>query len=125
MKGQVRAMFLCSCEHCQKATGSGHAAVVFADPENVTIAGETRGFAQTANSGATFTRHFCPVCGTPVFGITSRAADGIMLPAGLFGGSAGWFLPSQLIFARSHRDWDWLPPDLPHHLTYRNEEHLP
>lgn len=118
--GKVRAMLLCACEDCQRATGSGHSSVVLAAGRDVDVTGETRGFATTANSGATFTRSFCPVCGTPLFGRSSRAPELIMLPVGLFGGAAEWFAPSQLIFARSHRDWDLVPAELPRHQTYRD-----
>jgi hypothetical protein len=46
----------------------------------------------------------------------------LMLPVGLFGGDAAeWYLPNQLIFARSHRDWDLVPAELPQHQTYRDE----
>ena len=44
-----------------------------------------------------------------------------MLPAGLFGADADWFAPNQLIFARSHRDWDVIAAELPQHATYRDE----
>ena len=45
-----------------------------------------------------------------------------MLPAGLFGAAAAdWYRPNQLIFARSHREWDVIAEDLPMHDTYRNE----
>ncbi len=118
--GKVRAMLLCACEDCQRATGSGHASVVLASTSDVTITGDTRGFAAMANSGATFTRCFCPACGTPIFGRSSRAPELVMLPVGLFGGAAGWFAPTQLIFARSHRDWDLVAADLPRHETYRD-----
>ncbi|MDP1731251.1 MAG: GFA family protein [Devosia sp.] len=119
VSGPIHSMFMCSCEDCQKATGSGHSTVAIADPADVAIAGQTRSFARTADSGATFTRYFCPECGTPLFGKSSRAPDAIMLPVGLFGADAQWFAPNQLIFARSHRDWDRIAEDLPRHQTYR------
>ena len=43
-----------------------------------------------------------------------------MLPAGLFGVATDWYVPSQLIFARSHRDWDVIAAELPRHQTYRD-----
>jgi hypothetical protein len=119
LRGPVYAMFMCSCEDCQKATGTGHSTVALCNPDDVTIAGETRSFARPSNSGATFTRTFCPTCGTGLSGRSSRAERAIMLPVGLFGADAGWFVPSQLIFARSHRDWDLVAADLPRHDTYR------
>ena len=43
----------------------------------------------------------CPDCGTPLYAQSSRAPDLLMLPVGLFGPGADWFVPNQLIFARS------------------------
>jgi len=120
--GTVWSMFMCSCEDCQKATGTGHSAVAIAAPADVSISGETRAFARIANSGATLTRHFCPTCGTPIWAQSSRAPEGLMLPVGLFGGETTWFAPSQVIFGRSHRDWDLLAADIPRYRTYRDEE---
>ena len=41
---------------------------------------------------------------------------------GLFGAAAAaWYQPNQLIFARTHRDWDLIDDALPHHQTYRDE----
>jgi hypothetical protein len=120
--GKVLAMFLCSCEDCQRATGTGHSAVVLARPADVTLTGTAKSFARPANSGATLTRSFCPECGTPLLARSSRAPELLMLPVGLFGkDAADWYLPSQLIFARSHSDWDLIDPALPQHATYRDE----
>lgn len=124
LRGRVNAMFMCSCEDCQKATGTGHSTVVLANPADVIVTGETRGFARPSASGATFTRHFCPACGTGIFGQSSRAPNALMLPAGLFGADAAWFAPTQLIFSRSHRAWDTIDPVLPRHDTYRDRERL-
>jgi hypothetical protein len=122
LAGKVLSMFMCSCEDCQRATGTGHSAIVLALQTSVTVSGETRSFARLANSGATLTRTFCPNCGTPIYAQSSRAADVTMLPVGLFGGTAAsWYEPNQLIFARSHRHWDLIDDALPHHQTYREE----
>lgn len=118
--GKVLSMFLCSCEDCQKASGAGHSAIVLARPADVKVTGQTASFARPSASGATLTRAFCPRCGTSVLARSSRAADVVMLPVGLFGAEAAqWFQPSQLIFARSHRDWDLIDAGLPQHQTYR------
>lgn len=120
--GTVRSMFFCACEDCQKASGSGHAAVALVDVADLAITGDTRSFARPADSGATFTRHFCPDCASPLYGTSSRAPHAAMLPVGLFGPHTDWFVPSQLIFARSHRDWDMVAADLPRHATYRQHK---
>jgi hypothetical protein len=123
--GRVYSMFLCSCEDCQKATGAGHSAIAIVDPGEVTVSGDTRSFDRQAASGATFTRTFCPACGTPIHGKSSRRDDALMLPVGLFGKDTDWFVPNQLIFSRTHREWDTIAADLPRHETYRQrrEEH--
>jgi hypothetical protein len=121
VKGRIYAMFMCSCEDCQKMTGTGHSTVALAAARDVTVSGETRSFERPADSGATFIRTFCPTCGTGLHGQSSRASELRMLPVGLFGADAAWFDPNQLIFARSHREWDMIAADLPRHDTYRDK----
>jgi len=118
----VLSMLMCSCEDCQKATGSGHSAFALFLVTDVTMSGETKSFVRSANSGAIFTRWFCPECGTPLAGRSSRAETVTIVPVGLFGCSADWYRPGQLIFARSHHDWDVVDAALPRWQTYRDEE---
>ena len=122
VRGRIRSMFMCSCEDCQRATGTGHSTVALVRPADVTVIGPTASFARPAHSGATLTRWFCSTCGTPLYAQSSRAPELLMLPVGLFGSNAGWFAPNQLIFARSHHDWDTIPAGLPQHATYRDPE---
>lgn len=124
VSGPIYSMFMCSCEDCQKATGTGHSTVAIANPADVEVVGPTKSFARPADSGATFTRCFCPECGTPLYGKSSRAPDAIMLPVGLFGRETQWFAPNQLIFSRSHREWDRIAEELPRHQTYRERARI-
>lgn len=122
-KGRVKAMFLCACEDCQKATGSGHSAAIAASPDDITIIGDLASFARPADSGATYSRYFCPVCGVTLYGASTRAPRLVTLPVGLFGAqTADWYAPTQMIFARSHRDWDIIADNLPRHATYRQKD---
>jgi hypothetical protein len=120
--GPVKSMFMCACEDCQKASGTGHSTVALANRTDVAVTGEVRFFDRPSNSGATFRRHFCPTCGTPLYGYSSRAPDVWLLPVGLFGKDSSWFMPTQLIFGRSHREWDMLAAGMPRWQTYRDEE---
>jgi len=122
VKGRVLSMLMCSCEDCQKATGSGHSAFALFRADDVTMVGETKNFARPSNSGARFTRWFCPHCGTPLCGRSSRAEAMTIVPVGLFGRIADWYRPTQLIFARTHHDWDVVEATLPRWQTYRDEE---
>ncbi len=122
VRGPVLSMLMCSCEDCQKATGSGHSAFALFSVADVTMTGDTRSFERPSNSGARFTRWFCPTCGTPLAGRSSRATEVRVVPVGLFGRAGDWYRPNQLIFARSHHDWDLVDAALPRWQTYRDEE---
>jgi hypothetical protein len=117
VRGRVASMFLCSCENCQRATGTGHSAAVLLPAAAVTIIGEIKSYTRPADSGGEFIRHFCPACGTTVLAQSSRAPQMRIVPVGLFSDN-DWFSPSQLLFARTHRDWD-VVPTVEQHQRYR------
>ncbi len=119
VKGTILSMIMCACDDCQRATGTGHATIAIVNRDDLTVTGEVKPFSVTADSGATLTRHFCPNCGTPLYGVSSRREDRINLPVGFFRGQNDWFQPNQLIFDRTSRDWDLFPEHLPRHATYR------
>lgn len=119
LKGPVVSMLLCSCLDCQRASGSGHASVALVPAAALRVEGAAKSFERPSDSGATFTRHFCPDCGTPLYGQSSRAPDMRMIPVGFFAGQNDWFAPNQLIFARSQQAWDLVADHLPRHQTYR------
>lgn len=86
------------------------------------MVGATKSYSRPADSGATFTRHFCPECGTTMQAQSSRAPALRILPAGIFACNNGWFVPNQLIFARSHPEWDLVHAALPRYDAYRPEK---
>ncbi|MBU1335602.1 MAG: GFA family protein [Alphaproteobacteria bacterium] len=119
-KGRVVSMFQCACENCQRVSGSGHSSVALLPASAISVTGETKSYARPADSGAIFTRHFCPDCGTTLLAQSSRAAELRILPVGLFAGHNDWFSPNQLIFARSQQQWDLIADHLPRHDAYRD-----
>ena len=119
VRGRIVSMFQCACDNCQRATGGGHSSVALLPAVSISVVGETKSYSRPADSGATFTRHFCPLCGTTIMAESSRAASLRILPVGLFAGQNDWFAPNQLIFARSHRHWDLVADHLPRHERYR------
>ena len=121
VRGRIMAMLLCSCLDCQRSTGTGHSSVALVPSTALTVTGSATAFQRPADSGATFTRHFCPACGTPLHGQSSRAPDLRMIPVGFFAGQNDWFNPSQLIFARSQQAWDLVADHLPRHQAYRDQ----
>lgn len=121
LRGRVVSMFQCSCRNCQKVSGGGHSSITLMREADVTLSGTTAGFTRKAESGADFTRQFCPACGTTVCARSSRAPGLRIIPIGLFAGQNAWFVPNQLIFARSLPGWDLVADHLPRHASYRPE----
>ncbi|WIY51625.1 GFA family protein [Devosia sp. YIM 151766] len=122
VQGPVVSMFQCGCQNCQKVSGSGHSSVFLMESDNVRPTGATKSFARPTDSGAVFTRNFCPECGTTIYAESSRAPAFRLVPIGLFAGRNDWFAPNQLIFARSHPAWDLIEAQLPRYQTYRPEQ---
>jgi len=118
--GRAISMFQCACDNCQRVSGSGHSSVVLLPADAISVTGATKSHSRPADSGATFTRHFCPECGTTIHAESSRAPGFAILPVGLFSGQNDWFAPNQLIFARSHRDWDLIAAEIPRYDRYRD-----
>ncbi|MCZ4345918.1 GFA family protein [Devosia neptuniae] len=119
INGPCVSMFMCSCLDCQRATGTGHSTIALVPAGAFGLAGKAKAFDRPSDSGATFTRHFCPDCGTPLYGQSSRAPDIRMIPVGFFAGQNDWYAPNQLIFSRSQQVWDLVADHLPRHVTYR------
>lgn len=120
--GQAVSMFQCACSRCQKASGGGHSSVVLFPAPAVRVTGATKSYARSADSGAIFTRHFCPECGTTVYAESSRAPALRIIPAGLFAGHNDWYRPNQLIFAPQLPHWDEIEAHLPRYEAYRPEK---
>ena len=64
-------MAQCHCKDCQRTSGTGHMSLAFFKKEDVIIRGATASYASTADSGNINTRHFCPTCGSRVYGENS------------------------------------------------------
>lgn len=125
VSGPIVSMLQCSCLDCQRATGAGHADVAAMRADAIRVEGATKSFNRRSASGAIFTRHFCPECGTGIYGQSSRAPALRMFMVGFFAGQNDWFAPNQLIFARSHPHWDLIADHLPRHATYREAANEP
>ena len=59
---------ICYCRDCQRASGSGYVPVMGVVRSAMRITGETKAYEVTAASGGPSTRHFCPTCGSLIFG---------------------------------------------------------
>lgn len=112
---------LCACKDCQKASGTGHTALALYPDEITQISGETKSFSVVADSGSNVQRHFCPNCGTPIFGVTDRVPGHKLLPAGLLSDTDVSYQPNSMIFAQTLKNWDFVHPQLPQFQKYKEK----
>jgi hypothetical protein len=104
-RGEPYRVGLCHCLDCRKFSGTLFAALAIFPEAAVTISGETR---------AIGSRHFCPACGSSVFGCYG---DEIELGLGIFD-APDQFRPTYELW--TVRREGWLPPfPLAHH--YRRD----
>lgn len=76
-------MSVCHCLACQSRTGSAFSAQASFRQEQVTLTGETRAYARTADSGRRSRYQFCALCGSPL--VYAREGDDVVAaPLGAF-----------------------------------------
>lgn len=98
-------MAQCHCRDCQRVSGTGHTSNALFNAADVEISGETRGFASTADSGNTLTRHFCAACGSRMYATNTARPGMVMLAVGAFDDSS-WYSPGAVLYTRSRPVWD-------------------
>lgn len=103
--GPALRMAQCHCRDCQRASGSGHMSILFIPEEYVSISGETTAYATTTDSGNTYTRNFCPHCGSRMFGDNTLRPGVVAIPVGIFE-NRNWFKANAVVYCRNRDDWD-------------------
>ena len=112
IKAAPVGMGQCHCKDCQRASGTGHMSLARFKKEDVTIQGETRSYASTADSGNINTRHFCPKCGSRVYGENSARPSLINVAVGCVDNN-NWFSPGAVVYAKDRPAWDITPTNIP------------
>ncbi len=102
----------CHCSDCRKATGTGHVSVTALPRSAVKVTGETRGYSVTGDSGQPFTRNFCPVCGSLIFGESATMPGMMTITAGTLDDPSA-FEPQMVIYTKSRPAWDRIDSGLP------------
>lgn len=97
---------ICYCRDCQRASGSGYVPVMGVRRGAMRITGETKSYEVRAARGGPSTRHFCPTCGSLIFGGVEGPQDGTMsVYVGTLDDPSAWS-PQIAIFTRSRMPWD-------------------
>jgi hypothetical protein len=98
-RGQPVRVGLCHCTTCRKGGGAPFTANVIWCAEDVTVHGETASW-----KASTVTRHFCPRCGSPLFGV-SDGTDEIAIGLGAFDVSPTDLVPTYELWTGRREKW--------------------
>lgn len=105
INGAPVRMATCHCRDCQKASGTGHMSIIFIPEAHVTRSGDMKGYATVTDSGNTYTRYFCPTCGSRVYGENTLRPGIAAIPVGIFE-DRSWFRPDAVVYCRNRDEWD-------------------
>ncbi|MFB2707321.1 MULTISPECIES: GFA family protein [Marinobacter] len=103
VKGEFDSFYLCHCRHCQKDTGSAHAANLFSHSAELVWQSGADAVASFTLPGTRHSRSFCKLCGSAL--PNSPVAGLVVVPAGCLD-SQLTMLPTAHIFSSSKAVWD-------------------
>lgn len=96
---------LCHCRDCQRLSGTGHVPVMGVPSSSFGVQGETKTYATRGTSGGNSIRHFCPTCGSLLFGTSGAAPDAVSIYVGTLD-DPSVFKPEAVMFKRDRHPWD-------------------
>ena len=106
------AMFNCHCRDCQRASGSGYAAMLVVPKATVRVQGEPRYYKTVGDAGRAVERGFCAVCGSTVMSKPERSPDMLVLQAASLD-DPSLYKPARDAFTNSAWRWDAMTVDTP------------
>jgi len=111
VEGPPIRMAQCHCDACRRQSGTGHIVNAFFNSSQVKITGETKYYEFVADSGRIRHRHFCPNCGSRLFGMGPDTPERIGIAVGAFDNS-DWFKPEVIVFGGQRPVWDHDHPEV-------------
>ena len=103
VQGAFDSFYLCHCQHCQKDTGSAHAANLFSRSAKLTWLEGAEAVTTFTLPGTRHTKSFCKLCGSAL--PSTQIAGLLVIPAGCLDSDVS-MLPTAHIFISSKADWD-------------------
>lgn len=102
--GEFERFYLCHCKHCQKDTGSAHAANLFSSTATLVWLAGRDGVTEYTLPATRHRRAFCAACGSA---LPCAQMDGALLvvPAGCLDTDVS-LRPNAHIFVASRANWD-------------------
>ncbi len=112
IKEEPLKMAQCHCLDCQRSSGTGHLSLAFFSKDKVSIEGETSSFTTQADDGPEITRHFCPDCGSRLYGTNNVNTGLISISVGCLDDHS-WFTPQAIVYNKRKPAWDCMDTSLP------------
>lgn len=112
--GQPVAAYVCYCDYCKRASGTGFQIPVFFKAKQVTFEGQALASYDYVSPvhGRTIQTQFCPSCGTRVASKISRVPSVTLISGGTFD-QPDWYPITCHLFAQHALSWLQMPRDVP------------
>lgn len=102
--GSFESFFLCHCKHCQKDTGSAHAANLFSSSAKLNWLSGSENVKTYALAGTRHTKSFCQTCGAALPNLQFEGKL-LVVPAGSLDTSVT-IKPNAHLFIASKANWE-------------------
>ncbi len=103
---------ICHCKNCQRQAGSVLSVIVGLPRDGIEISGTTKTYDDTADTGQSVKRIFCPECGSPLFTDAENAPELWFVKAGTLDDTS-WLEPQVQFWKDSKQDWYELGDTIP------------
>lgn len=104
--------FNCHCRTCQRISAAPYLAVMLVPSTAFNITGTCQEYLTTAASGNTLYRHFCPICGTPLF-VRNSAHPTVRAVAAVTLDDPSHYSAEMDIWVADAQPWDCMNPNIP------------
>ncbi|HRY04070.1 MAG TPA: GFA family protein [Beijerinckiaceae bacterium] len=104
LKAEPALTVVCHCTHCQKASGSAFSTNLVIQRADIDFTGDMASYDDTADSGNTLKRSFCPKCGASIMSESSGRPGSAVLKAGTLD-DPSVVKPTMQIWTRSAQPW--------------------
>ena len=98
------ATLICHCKNCQRQAGAAFSINVVVPADSITTKGTLKTFRDSADSGNTVDREFCPECGSPIFSKPSASTGITVIKAGTLDDTSG-LTPGLQLWCDSAQNW--------------------
>ena len=79
----ILMIYNCHCSDCRAASGAAYQTLMFVDKSALDVSGTPRVFTHVADSGSVMEKHFCPDCGSQMFGHNQSRPNRMSVRAGV------------------------------------------